>query len=63
MNKRTVEPGSSLDNAQERIQKNSADTDTVFMRVKERLRLAWLRIPDRVVHRLLQPLLIIFSAL
>jgi hypothetical protein len=63
MNKREVEPGSSLDNAQERIQQNSADTGSVFKRVKERIRLAWLRIPDRVVHRLLQPLLIIFFAL
>jgi hypothetical protein len=60
MNKREVEPGS---NAQERIPQNSCDTGSVFRRVQERLRLAWLRIPDRVVHRLLQPLLIIFSAL
>jgi hypothetical protein len=51
------------DNAQERILENSADTDSVPMGVKERIRLAWLRIPDRVVHRLLQPLLIIFFAL
>jgi hypothetical protein len=63
MKKRAEEPGSSLGIAQERIPQNAADTDTAFGRVKERLRLAWLRIPDRVVYRLLQPLLIIFFAL
>jgi hypothetical protein len=63
MKKGTVEPGSSLDNPQERIPQNSADTDSFFRSAKERIRLAWLRIPDRVVHRLLQPLLIIFFAL